>query len=130
MKLSVTFKTTIAILVSALTLFVICTLSNDQGNLNLSNSGLVNDTRKSSDQLDSIYSDLIELEAVEHEFLLNPSQITRTNYDRIYNRIKSTVQQLQDQKDDEKRGIAENIAGCLTSSHEMIDGRSHGTGIR
>ncbi len=31
------------------------------------------------------------------------------------------MQQLQDQKDNDKRGIAENIARRLTSSHEMIE---------
>ena len=121
MKLSVTLRTTIAILVSALALVAICTLSNRQVSLNLSNSGLVNETRKSSDQLDSIYSDLIELEAAEHAFLQNPSQSARIDYDLIYTRIKSTVQQLEDQRDSDKLKIAENIAGRLISSRNMIE---------
>lgn len=124
MKLSVTAKTTIAIIISGTILVLIGNLANEQGNLHLANTGLVNDTQRYLDQVDAIYSGLGDLEIVEHDLLTNPTKENARRYERVSKHIRDMMTQFEPRtmpsRAQEERVVVENALHRLKVSRDFI----------
>ena len=80
MNLSVTVKTAVAIIVSALILILIGNLSNQQSSLQLANMDLVNGTQQCIEKLDSIYALCTDLDHIEQACLASQNPAARPRF--------------------------------------------------
>jgi len=126
MKISITAKTTAAIMISTIVLMLIGGMLRQQSELQTRSSELVNDTEKVISQLDSLYAALIDLEHAESAYLLNPVQDNRQHYEATVSRIVSflgTTRALRFPPDrkQEAENLSERIIYRINVGRDMVN---------
>ncbi|HEY9716430.1 MAG TPA: ATP-binding protein, partial [Trichormus sp.] len=125
MKISITAKTTAAIMVSTLLLVLIGTMLRQQTDLEMRNSELVDQTERVISQLDSLYAALIDLEHAENAYLLEPAQANRYLYDSAVTKTLTCVQSARTQRFAERKQEAQHLAEAIiyriTVGRDMVN---------